>query len=218
MNLLCLLCDKGTHVCLCCILRHCRIEGNERVDQLAKETLERDIKPLASIHYTDLIAYAFRGCPSWHIADDLHSFINVGYLATKNAHFSSHFGYSKRWVFSFALTAFVVSWLRYVVQRLLLVATPPWLCIQDETPKEIKHHWRDEKNHFNFYKVLVDTYSTTIAILLELSGLLWFNSFSPQWLTAMAGWESTRIRLETKRLQILKVMIIPQDIHISVKQ
>ena len=30
------------------------IEGNERVDQLAKETLDQDIDPLAGIHHTDL--------------------------------------------------------------------------------------------------------------------------------------------------------------------
>ena len=41
MNLLWLLRDKG-------------IEGNQKVDQLAKETLDQDIDPLASVHYTDL--------------------------------------------------------------------------------------------------------------------------------------------------------------------
>ena len=30
---------------------HCGIDGNERVDQLAKETLDQDIDPLASVHY-----------------------------------------------------------------------------------------------------------------------------------------------------------------------
>ena len=30
------------------------IDGNERVDQLAKETLDQDIDPLASVHYTDM--------------------------------------------------------------------------------------------------------------------------------------------------------------------
>ena len=33
---------------------HCGIDGNERVDQLAKETLDQDIDPLASVHYTDM--------------------------------------------------------------------------------------------------------------------------------------------------------------------
>ena len=33
---------------------HCGINGNERVDQLAKETLNQDIDPLASVHYTDM--------------------------------------------------------------------------------------------------------------------------------------------------------------------
>ena len=30
------------------------IDGNERVDQLAKETLDQDIDPLASVYYTDM--------------------------------------------------------------------------------------------------------------------------------------------------------------------
>ena len=49
MNLLWSLNDKGTHV-----PSHCCIDGNERVDQLAKEPLDQDIDPLASIHYTDM--------------------------------------------------------------------------------------------------------------------------------------------------------------------
>ena len=53
-NLLWLLSDKGTHVRFCRISSHCGIEGNERVDQLAKETLEHDIDPPASVHNTDL--------------------------------------------------------------------------------------------------------------------------------------------------------------------
>ena len=54
MNLLWLLSDKGTHVRLCWIPSHCDNEGNERVDKLAKETLDPDIDPLASVHYTDI--------------------------------------------------------------------------------------------------------------------------------------------------------------------
>ena len=54
MNLLWLLSDTGTHVHFCWIPSHCGIEGNERVDQLAKETLDQDIDPLASVHYTDM--------------------------------------------------------------------------------------------------------------------------------------------------------------------
>ena len=42
MNLLWLLGDIGTH---------CGIDGNGRVDQLVKETLDQDIDPLASVHY-----------------------------------------------------------------------------------------------------------------------------------------------------------------------
>ena len=54
MNLLWVLSDRGTCVCFCWIPSHCGIEGNERMDQLAKETLDQDIDPLASVHYTDL--------------------------------------------------------------------------------------------------------------------------------------------------------------------
>ena len=53
-ELLWLLSDKGTHVRFCWIPRRCGIEGNERVDQLGKETLDQDIDPLASVHYTDM--------------------------------------------------------------------------------------------------------------------------------------------------------------------
>ena len=42
MNLLWLLSNKGTHVRFCWIPSHCGIEGNEKVDQLAKETLNQD--------------------------------------------------------------------------------------------------------------------------------------------------------------------------------
>ena len=54
MNLLWSLSDKGTSVCFCWVPSHCGIYGNERVDQLAKETLDQDIDPLASVHYTDM--------------------------------------------------------------------------------------------------------------------------------------------------------------------
>ena len=54
MNLLLLLSVKGTRVRFCWIPSHCGIDGNERVDQLAKETLGQDIEPLARVHYTDL--------------------------------------------------------------------------------------------------------------------------------------------------------------------
>ena len=54
MNLLWLLSDTGTHVRFCWISGHCGIEGNEKVDQLAKETLDQDIDRMASVHYTDL--------------------------------------------------------------------------------------------------------------------------------------------------------------------
>ena len=54
LNLLWFLSDKGTHVRFCWIPCNCVIEGNKRVDQLAKETLDHDIEPLASVHYADL--------------------------------------------------------------------------------------------------------------------------------------------------------------------
>ena len=54
MNLFWSLSDKGTSVRFCWVPSHCGIDGNERVDQLAKETLDQDIDPLASVHYTDL--------------------------------------------------------------------------------------------------------------------------------------------------------------------
>ena len=54
MNLLWLLSNKGTHVRFCWKPSNCGIEGNEKVDQLAKETLDQDINPLASVHYTEL--------------------------------------------------------------------------------------------------------------------------------------------------------------------
>ena len=54
MNLLWLLSDRGTWARFCWIPSHCGIEGNETVDQLTKETLDQDIDPLASVHYTEL--------------------------------------------------------------------------------------------------------------------------------------------------------------------
>ena len=54
MNLLWALSDKGTHVRFCWLPSHCGIEGNEIVDQLAKETLNHDIDPLTTVHYADL--------------------------------------------------------------------------------------------------------------------------------------------------------------------
>ena len=54
MNLLCLLSARGMCVRFCWIQSHWGIGGNENVDQLAKETLDQDMDPLASVHYTDL--------------------------------------------------------------------------------------------------------------------------------------------------------------------
>ena len=54
MNLLRLLSVKGTRVHFCWIPSHCGIDGNERVDQLARETIDQDIDALASVHDTDM--------------------------------------------------------------------------------------------------------------------------------------------------------------------
>ena len=49
-----LLNDKGTHIRFCWIPSHCGIDGNERVDQLANETLDHDMDPLVGVHCADL--------------------------------------------------------------------------------------------------------------------------------------------------------------------
>ena len=54
MNLHWSLSEKGTCVRFCWVPSHCGIDENERVDQLAKKTLDQDIDPLASAHYTDM--------------------------------------------------------------------------------------------------------------------------------------------------------------------
>ena len=54
MNLLWSLSDKGTRVRFCWLPSQCGIEGNEKVDQLAKDTLDQDIGQMASVHYTDM--------------------------------------------------------------------------------------------------------------------------------------------------------------------
>ena len=54
MNLFWALSDKGTRVHFCWVPSHCGIEGNEIVDQLATETIDHDIDPLATVHYADL--------------------------------------------------------------------------------------------------------------------------------------------------------------------
>ena len=56
MNFLWALSDKGTCVRFCWVPSHCGIEGNEIVDQLAKETLDHDIDPLATVHFADFEA------------------------------------------------------------------------------------------------------------------------------------------------------------------
>ena len=54
MNLLWALSDKGTCARFCWVPSHCGIEGNEIVDQLAKETLDHDIDPQTTVHFADL--------------------------------------------------------------------------------------------------------------------------------------------------------------------
>ena len=54
MSLLWLLSDKGTHVGFCRIPSHCGIEGNESVDQLARESLDHDKDRVTNAHYADL--------------------------------------------------------------------------------------------------------------------------------------------------------------------
>ena len=54
MNLLWVLSDKGTCVRFCWVPSHCGIEGNEIVDQLAKETLYHDIDMMESVYSADL--------------------------------------------------------------------------------------------------------------------------------------------------------------------
>ena len=54
MNLFWLLSDKASRVRFCWIPSHCGIEGNERVDQIAKETLDHNIDPLETVHHADL--------------------------------------------------------------------------------------------------------------------------------------------------------------------
>ena len=54
MNILWALSDKGTRIRFCWVPSHCGIEGNEIVDQLAKDTLHHDIDPLTTVHFADL--------------------------------------------------------------------------------------------------------------------------------------------------------------------
>ena len=53
MDVLWLLGDKGICVCFCWIPSPCGIGENERVHQLAKETIDHDMNPLTNGHYAD---------------------------------------------------------------------------------------------------------------------------------------------------------------------
>ena len=72
MNLLWLLSDKGTRVRFCLIPGHCGIEGNERVNQLARETLDHDIDPLANVHHADLKPLVNSYISSWFKSSGLY--------------------------------------------------------------------------------------------------------------------------------------------------
>ena len=54
MSLLWLLSDIGTHFRFCSIKSHCGIEGKWKSGATSSETLNQDMGPLASVHYTDL--------------------------------------------------------------------------------------------------------------------------------------------------------------------
>ena len=60
MDLLWALYDRGTYVRFCWVPSHCGIEGNERVDQLAKEALDLNIDPQVKVHYADLKPLIFQ--------------------------------------------------------------------------------------------------------------------------------------------------------------
>ena len=55
MNFLCALSGKGTWARFGWDLGDCGIEGNRIMDQLAKETLERDTDPVENDLYADLM-------------------------------------------------------------------------------------------------------------------------------------------------------------------
>ena len=61
MNLLWLLSDKGTHVHFGWIPSNCGIEGNEKVDQLAKGSLDHDIDPLCRFKAINQLLYPAAG-------------------------------------------------------------------------------------------------------------------------------------------------------------
>ena len=54
INPLWALSDTGTSVRFCWVPSHCGVEGNEIVDQLAREALHRDIDPLVTVRFADL--------------------------------------------------------------------------------------------------------------------------------------------------------------------
>ena len=76
MNLLWSLSDKGTRVRFCWVPSHCGIDGNERVDQLAKETLDQDIDPLAPLAPTAACALVYG---IWY------NFANIEFHSTFNS-------------------------------------------------------------------------------------------------------------------------------------
>ena len=81
MNLLWLLSDKGTRVRFCWIPGHCGIEGNERVNQLARETLDHDIDPLANVHHADLKPLVNSYISSWFKSSGMWLYMVVTYIS-----------------------------------------------------------------------------------------------------------------------------------------
>ena len=57
MNPLWVLSDKDTAIRSCWVTSYCGIKGTERVNQLAKETIDHDKYPLTRFHYADLTPF-----------------------------------------------------------------------------------------------------------------------------------------------------------------
>ena len=84
INLLWLLSERGTRVRFCWIPSHCGIEGNERVNQLAKETLDQEM-----VRPTDCLSPLLPNTEHWPYAP------HGGYLVNSSVHYGSHMGTRK---------------------------------------------------------------------------------------------------------------------------
>ena len=131
------------------------------------------IRPFVPFFNTD-DCLCLKGLSDTAIADNIHSCINSSYLATTCAHLPSYFGYRIRCcLFCTKIMCCVATSLCCATTR-PLVASPPWLCFQNETPPPqppLKKSLTRIKSLFKLYKNLSDTYYITIAVLLELSGI-----------------------------------------------